>query len=79
MFHAYIFQCEANDRFDVGFTDDLERCYQEHVRMLAKTPGLNPPNVRIFSETYPTEEEAEERSHWMKRWDRETMIKALDR
>ena len=79
MFSAYIFQCEANDRFDIGVTDDLKQAYADHIRMLEETPGLKPPKVRIYDERFATRAEAEERTTWMKRWDRASMIQALDK
>lgn len=80
VYFAYIFQWVSRDIFYVGVTHDLKQRQHDHIQCLGPSPGVDSfVDLRVFSERYETRTEAVKRALLMKAWDRESMIKALDR
>lgn len=66
MFYAYVLLCD-NGAYYKGFTDDLERRYQQHLNATgAEYTAKHKPIKIAYYETFKTKEEAVAREKYFK-------------
>ena len=66
MFTAYILYSEKMDRFYVGFTNNIDRRIAEHNRKKGKYTDRGIPWKIVYTETYPSKIEAQDREKFIK-------------
>jgi len=66
MYSVYILQSLADERTYVGYTDNLERRFNEHNAGKSKATKHRRPFTLLFSEEYQTMKEAKDRELWWK-------------
>ena len=69
-FYVYILRC-ADGSYYIGHTDDLETRVAQHVSgFICSYTRIRRPIKLVFSEWFPTREEAKERECQLKGWSR---------
>ena len=69
-FYVYILLC-ANGAYYIGYTDNLDQRLKAHNEVRGSTyTKRNGPVTLVYSEPFPTEQEAMKREKQLKRWSR---------
>lgn len=69
MAHTYILKC-SDASYYVGSAENLENRLKEHQRGLSNYTKTRLPIELVYSEEYPTKEEAAKREYQLKGWSR---------
>jgi len=77
MWWVYILQSESSGRFYIGITSRMEGRLEEHNSGQAKSTRSKGPWKLVYSETFPTRAQANQRERQLKSWKSHRSIEEL--
>lgn len=74
MYYVYVLQCSNKDLY-IGYSDDLKKRFQEHIKGQTKSTKGNLPVKLVYYEAYRNKKDATKREYHLKTGQQRELLK----